>query len=530
MKARLIKAAAMIGGLTLMSRILGMIRDIVSAESFGTTWQWDAFIYAFMLPNFIRRLVGEGALTSAFIPVYTEVMQKEGEEEALRFGNVILTLLFWGLVALLLTLEIFLVFLLKAPLPPVIHLTCELLQVFFPYLLFISLCALAMGILNCHRHFFSPALGPVILDLVWIAAVLWVSPLGGPRAEERVFLLALSVLISGAIQLAAQIPFLLRIGFSPRFLWGWTHPGLLRVGKLLLPAILGFAVVQINILVDMTMGFWAGAGANSSLWYGNRLMQFPLGVFAIAMGTAVLPAISQHTARQELEEAKRMLSFALRTIFFIILPSTVGLIVLRTPIVQLLFERGEFDAVSTARTAFVLLGYTIGLFAYSGQKIIVTGFYALQDTKTPMKIGVLALLVNLVFNFILIGPLKEGGLALSTSIAGIFNFGLLVWLFHRRIAGFPVREILTSSGRVLAASLLMGGAAWPLFGTIYELTAGAETFRLLGGVLGSIGFSVMIYLGLSFLFRVPEMHELVEWLRRSKEKPEAIERVGEEPL
>ncbi len=507
-----------------------MIRDIVSAKSFGTSWQWDAFTYAFMLPNFMRRLVGEGALSSAFIPIYAEVRQREGEEAGFRFANVIFTLLFWGLVGFLLFVEIGILFLLQASaLPPAVRLTCELLQLLFPYLLFISLCALAMGILNSHHHFFSPSLSPIILDLIWIAGVLWVSPLGGPKPEERIFLLAICIFVSGAIQLGVQIPFLVRHGFHPRFLFDIFHPALRQVGKLLLPSILGFSVVQINILVDMTLAFWVGPGANSALWYGNRLMQFPLGVFAIAMGTALLPAISHHTARQEIEEAKRTLSFALRSIFLIIFPATVGLIVLRTPIVQLLFERGEFDAASTARTSFVLLCYTIGLFAYSGQKLIVTGFYALQDTKTPMKVGALALVINVVFNLILMGPLKEGGLALATSISGIFNFLCLIFLFQRRIAGLELRGILVSSGKIFGASLLMGFCAWPLFRSIYGAVGGGETFRLLAGVFGSIGISALIYLGLCLLFRVHEVREAIQWIRESRKREESVG-VGEEPL
>ena len=518
MKKKLLKAAGIIGALTLVSRILGMIRDIVSAKGFGTTWQWDAFIYAFMLPNFMRRIVGEGALTSAFIPTYAEIIQKEGKEAAFRFANVIFTLLFWGLIGFLVITEIVLFFLLKeVSLPPVFYLTAGLLQILFPYLFFIALSALATGILNSHHHFFSPSLNPVILDLVWIAAVLWILSLGGVRPEDQIFWLTLCILGSGVIQLGVQIPSLLGLGFSPRFIFDFSHPGLRQVGRLVLPAVLGFAVMQINILVDMTMGFWAGAGANSSLWYGNRLMQFPLGIFAIAMGTAVLPTVSHHTARQEMEQAKRALSFALRTIFFIILPSTVGLIVLRTPIVRLLFERGEFDAVSTSRTAFVVLCYTIGLFAYSGQKIVVTGFYSLKDTKTPMKIGVATLLANILLNFILIGPLKEGGLALATSLAGILNFFLLIYLFQKRIAQFPLGEIATSSLRILGASLLMGGSSWYAFQGVYRLAGGGETFRLLAGVFGSIGCSSLIYIGLCFLFRVPEIREATEWIRQGRE-------------
>ena len=530
MKAKLLKAAGIIGALTLVSRILGMTRDILSAKGFGTTWQWDAFIYAFMLPNFMRRLVGEGALTSAFIPVYTDIREKKGEEAAFQFANVIYTLLFWGLLGFLVVVAGALFLLQKIPsLPPVVHLTCELLQIFFPYLFFIALCALAGGILNCHQRFFSPALNPIILDIVWIFAVLWVSKLTDLPPEKRVFWLSVWIFASGAMQLGIQIPSLLHTGYKPRFEFDFSHPGLRQVAKLILPAILGFAVMQLNILVDTTMAFWIGAGANSSLWYGNRLMQFPLGVFAIAMGTALLPAISHHTARNEIEEAKKSLSFALRSIFFIILPSTVGLIVLRTPIVRLLFERGEFDAASTARTAFVVLCYTIGLFAYSGQKLVVTGFYSLQDTRTPMKVGAVTLILNIVLNLLLMGPLKEGGLALATSMAGIVNFVSLLYLYHRRISGFPVKELISSSLKILAASLVMGGFAWQFYQWIDSHMGWGVTMRLLVGVLGSVALSLPIYVGFCFLLRVPEIQEALRWIRKSQTSKMAGS-VGEEPL
>ena len=530
MKSKLLKAAGIIGALTLVSRILGMIRDIVSANSFGTTWQWDAFIYAFMLPNFMRRLVGEGALSSAFIPVYAQVVEREGEEAGFRFVNVVFTLLFWSLIGFLVAIEVLLFFLLKIPsLPPVAHLTCELLRLLFPYLFFISLCALATAVLNSHQRFFSPSLSPVILDLVWIGGVFAASILGGSRSEDRVLVLSVFVFVSGAMQLGVQIPTLLRLGFCPRFVFDFSHPGLRQVGKLILPTILGFAITQINILADMTLGFWVGAGANSSLWYGNRLMQFPLGVFAIAMGTALLPAISHHTARKEIEEAKKALSFALRSVLLIILPATVGLIVLRTPIVRLLFERGRFDAISTARTSFVVLCYTIGLFAYSGQKLVVTGFYSLQDTKTPVKIGALALILNIVLNLILMGPLKEGGLALATSIAGIVNFSLLLYLYNARISEFPIKELLASSFKILIASLIMGMFSWWFYEWIFPLARGGTSTRLLISIFASMGLATLVYIGLCFLLQVSEIQDALHWFR-SRKGEKSLEGMGEEPL
>lgn len=518
-RAGLVRAAGIIGLLTLVSRILGMLRDIVCARSFGTGWQWDGFIYAFMFPNFLRRLVGEGALSTAFIPVYSEILEKEGREASLRFANVVLTALAAMLALSVLLVEAGLAALLsREVLPPTLHLTADLLRIFFPYLLLISLYALGMGILHCHRHFFSPALGPVILNGIWIAAVLWLIPHAGQDKTVQLRWLAGAILAAGFFQLAAELPGLFRQGYRPRWTWKPGHPGLIKSIQLLTPAVLGFAIMQINILVDMTLAFLIGPGANSSLWYGNRLMQFPLGLFAIAMGTALLPMISSQAARGEADEVRKTLSFAMRNLFLIILPSAVGLIVMAQPIVQLLFQRGEFDALSTARTSAVLIAYSIGLFAYAGQKVVASGFYASQDPKTPMQIGVVALVANIVFNLILMRPLGEAGLALATSLSGILQFGLLCWLFVRRHAGFPVHEVGLSVFRITLAASGMGAGTSAVYAILRKGPETVTTLSLGLSVLGAIGAGVVIFLILCWVFRVGELREAWIWIRERRRK------------
>ncbi len=523
-KKHLLKAAGLMGAMTLCSRILGMIRDVISAKNFGTSWQWDAFLYAFMVPNFFRKLVGEGALSSAFIPVYSETLAQRGKEEAFRFAQVTVTFLVVILASFLLVAELALNAALKmGHFSSTISLTLDLLRGMFPYLWFMSFFVLGMGILNSHRHFLAPSLGPIIFDLFWIAGVLWIVPHAGEAFENQVRWLTVVILISGAVQLGAELPPLYRLGFRFRWVWDTACPGLIKTFRLLLPMILGFAVVQINILVDSTMGLMIGAGANSSLWYGNRLMQFPLGIFAIAMGTALLPTIVQQTARQELESVRKTLSFALRSIFLIILPSSVGLIVLSQPIIQLLFERGHFDAVSTSRTAAVLLCYSIGLFAYSGQKIMTAGFYAAQNTRTPVKIAVVSLLTNITLNLILMIPLKEAGLALATSIAGILQFSLLGFFYHRKIMRLDLREIFQSFFKITAASLVMGLVAWLIFKAAQQILPGSGTMILLVHVFSSIALSILAYAGLCFVFRVREVREALVWVREKKGRKQGPE-------
>ncbi|MBI4549614.1 MAG: murein biosynthesis integral membrane protein MurJ [Candidatus Omnitrophica bacterium] len=505
-KARkhLLKSAGLIGVLTLMSRVMGLVRDIVSAKMFGTSGPWDAFLYAFTVPNFLRRLVGEGALSSAFIPVYIEVLREKGREEADRVAHIVSTLLSLFLGALvLLVLGATALALRVGEFPEKIRLTLSLLQILFPYILFLAHVALSMGILNCHRHFFTPSLSPVILNVVWILGILWVCPIGGDL-EARAHLLALTVLFSGVIQLAVQFFPLRGLGYRMRLAYDFYHPALKKIYGLILPAIMGFAVTQVSILIDMTLAFFLGDGANSSLWYGNRLMQFPLGLFGIAMGTALLPSFSEQAAQRDYEDLKETLSFSLRTTFLIVIPASCGLIFLKTPIVRVLFERGNFDAVSTMRTANTVMFYSLGLFAYSGQKMMTSAFYAVQDTKTPFLISSACVLVDIVLNLILMWPLREGGLALATSVSAILNFGLQIFFLEKKVRGLDLGRLAISTLKITVASVLTGLAAlWVYSHANFSL--GSELADGIAGLSASIASALAIYAVLCALFRVEEL-------------------------
>ena len=404
-KKSLVRAAVLVSAMTLLGRVLGLIRDILSAKTFGTRWQWTLYLRV-VIPNLFRRIVGR-AVSRARLFRFNETKTKQGVA-AFRFANVTLCFLACALLVFVIAVQGLITAILAAGhYSEMLTLTLNLLRILFPYLWFLSLYALGMGILNSHGHFLAPSLGSVILDGVWIFAILWVPSWVGTDYADRIRWLTYTLLFAGFLHVAVEIPPLWKIGFRFKFIWDLAHEGLKKTWKLLLPVVMSFAVVQINITVDATLGLVIGPGANSSLWYGNRLMQFPLGIFALAMGTALLPMLSQQIASGEREAAKRSLSFALRSVFFIIIPSSVGLIVFREEIIRFLFERGEFDPVSTARSAAVLLGYTIGLFAYSGQKIMAAGYYAAHDTKTPMRTALVSLFLNIVLNLILMIPLKE---------------------------------------------------------------------------------------------------------------------------
>jgi len=504
----LFRSAGLIGLATLGSRLAGMVRDVVSAGLFGTSRVWDAFLLAFIVPNFLRRLVGEGALANAFIPVYSEVLHREGRAEADRIANIVFSLLSVVLGALVVLAVIGVqVALAVLELPAKLELTLQFLTILFPYVLCLSYVALLMGILHCHKHFLAPALSPVILNIIWIIAVLVLCPLMGNDRVSQARVLAFCILGAGVLQLAIQFWPLRKLRFRLKFILKLGEPAIKKIGGLLGPSILTFAAMQIGFLMDMILAFWVGDGANSTLWYGNRLMQFPLGIFGIAMGTALLPTISQQAAEGSAAQMVKTLSFALRCVFYVVVPATVGLIVLKTPIVRLLFERGAFDAQSTARTAQTLMFYSIGLFAFSGQKILAATFYGMQDTKTPFKIAAVNVFVNLALSLILMRPLGEGGLALATSLSGVLNFCILVLILRRKLDSFILMPIVIYFAKALLVSCLMGLlVAWTYQHLPLAFIA-HETLASLGRLSAAILIGVVFYGIASVLLRFSVLKE-----------------------
>jgi len=507
-KRVLMRSAGLIGFLTLVSRISGMVRDIVSARMFGTGRIWDAFLYAFMIPNFLRRLVGEGALANAFIPIYTQVLKEKGPEEADKIGNIISTILLFGLGILSVVFLIGAHFsLLYLGLPEKVCLVIQFLKILFPYVIFLAQVALFMGILHSHKKFLFPALSPVILNLFWILTVVLVCPFVGKTLEEKANVLAAGIFLSGFFQVLLHFFPLSKIRYRFRLSFQFFHPAVQRIFKLILPSVMTFAVMQISLLIDSTLAFWIGDGANSALWYGNRLMQFPLALFGIALGTALLPAFSEHAVDKNHEAIRETLSFSLRMIFAIVIPASVGLIFLRTPVVQILFERGKFDAVSTLRTANVVFAYTLGLFAFAGQKIFASAFYGVQDTRTPFRISCVSIGCNILLNLILMWPLREAGLALATSLSGILSFFLLASRFEKHVPGVGYREILKIFAKILFVSLAMGALAFWLYHHLHFSFLPPELSKI-AALSCAIAVGIAGYAGIGLLVGIREIRDI----------------------
>jgi putative peptidoglycan lipid II flippase len=519
---RLARAAGIMSLATLLSRILGLVRDMTLARFFGAGGASDVFFVAFRIPNLLRELFAEGSMSAAFVPVLARVQAGEGAAEATRLVRAALTFMFLlvGGVCVLGTVLAPQIVLAIAPgfraAPEKLALTVLLARVMFPFLLFVSLAALVMGALNTRRVFFVPACAPAVLNLVWIAAV----PLLAGRVSPPVAAVALGVVLGGLAQLLVQVPAFLRAGFSlaPSFAFG--HPGLRRMGVLLLPSTLGMAVGQINIFVSNILASYLPQGSITHLYYAMRLIQFPVGIFGVAMGMAALPALSEHAARGETERLREDFSYALRLLFFITVPAMAGLIALRQPIVNLLFQRGQFDAAATAGTAVALLCYAFGIWAIVGVRVVAATFYALQDTRTPVKVGALAMLTNLGLGLALMRPLGHAGLALGTAGASIVNFAVLFVLLRRRLGRIEAGRIARSLVRTLLAAAVMGAAGWALLRQPMWLEGGRTLFKT--AVLGAtLLASVSIYAGVSALLKSEELAGVWRLLRNRRRNESA---------
>jgi len=514
---KITKAATTIGMGTLLSRILGFFRDMVIAHFFGAGMVADAFFVAFRIPNLWRRLVGEGSMTISFIPVYTEYLTQRSEEETRQVTHIAFTIA--GVILLILTLlGIFfspILIQVIAPgfiqIPEKFQLTVTLNQIIFPYLFFMGLFALCMGILNSHRHFFAPAIAPIFLNISIIVSVF----LFYHTFKIPVMTLALGVVAGGVIQFLFQIPFLWKKRITFRLNFNFQHPAIKRIGLLMVPGIIGTAVYQLNVFIDTIFASFLPSGSVSYLFFADRLMEFPLGIFAIAIGMASLPSLSGLAAQGKMEELKETLSFAFRLVSFISVPAMVGLIALKTPIVNLLFQRGLFDASATEKTAFALLFYSVGLWAIAGARTIVPAFYSLQDTWTPLKIALICLGTNVILIAIFITPLKHGGLALATSLSSILNLILLFWKLNSRLGKIDMRKNIQSLLKDVFCSLPMGVAAylicsmgnWSTTGNV-----GEKVLFLLTGIV--IGLS--IYLMCSYWMKNEEMLFLLKMVKKRK--------------
>jgi putative peptidoglycan lipid II flippase len=502
MQHKLLKNTAIVGSMTMVSRVLGLVRDMVLARWFGANAGMDAFFVAFKIPNFLRRLFAEGAFSQAFVPIISEYREQRDHDAVQRLVDKVGGTLL-GVLSILCVIGV-----LASPVLVTIfapgflyrdaaqfELAALMLRLTFPYLLFISLVAFMAGILNTYGRFAAPAFVSVWLNVVLIGAAILVSPyLAQPELG-----LAAGVFVAGLVQVLFLVPSVKRIGLLPRPSWGWHDSGVRRIMKLMLPGILGSSVAQINLLFDTLIASFLVAGSVSWLYYSDRLVEFPLGVFAIALSTVILPSLSRSHANESADEFSHTIDWALRMVLLIGIPSAIGLLILAGPMLVTLFNYGDFGAADVDMAGLSLMAYALGLPGFMLVKVLAPAFYSRKDTVTPVRIAIIALLTNIVLNLLFVVPMvmleipgPHAGLALATSLAAWVNAGLLFRLLRKQKVYQPAPGWLRLLLQLGCASIVLVGvlvlgmpslpvwlewSAWSRVGGLLEwVVAGAASY------------------------------------------------------
>ncbi len=512
--ARLARSAGVVGAATLTSRLLGLVRDQVLAAMFGAGNAMDAFNVATRIPNLLRDLFAEGAMSAAFVPAFMRRLTHDGRLEAWRLGNQLLNALVVVTGALVLAGIVFaepLVRLLAgsyATIPGKLELTVLLTRILLPFLSLVAVAAALMGMLNSLNRFFTPALSPAMYNVGIIMSGALLVPLMPGLGLDRIVAIAIGALLGGIGQVAFQAPALYREGFRYRATLDPSDPGLRHILRLMGPGTLAGAAVQINLLVNMVLATGQGTGAVSWLGYAFRVMYLPIGLFGVSIAAATLPVVSRHAAREDLDGIRDAVSRALRLMLVVNVPATVGLVALGAPIVELIFERGSFTPEDTAATAAALLFYAPGLAGYSAVRIAVPCFYALGSSITPTTISMAAVTLNVVLNLVLVEFMGYRGLALGASIAALANAVTLLAVLRRRLHGLDLPRVLLAFAKIAVASTAMGAAAWMTHEALLEAWRGAELVTRLGRVSTSIAAGVAVLAATALPLRIRELEQI----------------------
>jgi len=498
-------AAGVVGTATLLSRVLGFVRDMAIAWLFGAGMLADAFFVAFRIPSTLRELLGEGALSAAFVPAFTRTATRDGRQAAWDLASVVMGTLVLVLAAVTVLGVLLAPWIVRvmapgfAGIPGKLPLTVQLLRIMFPYLFLIGLAAFFMAVLNSLGHFLTPALSPTVLNVAMIVAILGIAP----AASNPVVPLAVAVLVGGAGQLLIQIPTAVRRGWRPRFLVAPGDPRVQEIARLMAPGVGGLAITQINFFVGTFLASFLAEGSVAALTYAFRMVQFPIGVVGVAIATGALPIMATSFARDDVREMKEALQGSLRLAVFLTLPAMVGLILFRLPILHALFERGAFTRPVTVLTAEILLAYALGLPFYISNRIVAPAFYAMHDTWTPMKTGMLAVGVNITASILLMQPLGAMGLALATAAASVGNFLLLFTYLRRRIGPLGMGRLLVPTAKVFLACLPM--AAWGLVApTRWDVLAVPGTAAKVAALCGELAVAAALYAVTAAILRCEE--------------------------
>jgi putative peptidoglycan lipid II flippase len=498
MSKSLFKSTSSVAAMTLISRVFGFVRDMVTAHLFGASLFSDAFFVAFRIPNFMRRLFAEGSFSQAFVPVLSEFQKNKTPEEIKSFinsmagtlGAVLLMVTCFGILGAPVIIKVF---------TPGFKIGSErfdlavmMLRITFPYLFLISMTAFSGAILNTYSRFWVPAFTPVFLNICMIATALLLAP----HLRIPIVALAWGVFLAGFVQLLFQIPFLKKMGLLPKPKIDFKNAGVTKVLKLMVPALFGVSVSQVNLLLDTLFASFLMVGSVSWLYFSDRLMEFPLGIFGVAISTVILPHLSRHHATDAHEDFSLTLDWALRCVLLVGLPAAVVFAVMSGPLMSTLLQYGHFDAHAVMMARQSLSAFAIGIAPFMIIKILASGFYAKQDMRTPVRIGILAMVSNMIFNVILIWPLKHAGIALATSLAAVLNMGLLYYFLRQRGIYHPRAGWKFFSFRLFFANTLLGVWLWFGTGDIQEWVTHRGSWRMLHLSVLLVSAVMVYFLGL----------------------------------
>lgn len=541
-KKHILSAARTVTIATLTSRLLGAPRDMVIAWFFPPAVT-DAFFVAFRLPNLMRRLFGEGALTVSILPVFTEVLHRDPEEakRVYKITTALLTLILTIIVALGMVFSKYIVWIFAPGFfsnPEKAALTIKLTMIMFPFLLLISLVALAQGVLNALGHFLAPAVAPAVLNVFMIAGVVWLSNV----FPDPIYGLVIGVLVGGAVEVLMQIPYLVKRGYTPGMIFDFKHPAVRKILFLMGPAAFGMLVYQFNMLISTIFASLLPEGSVSWLFYSQRFTELPLGLFAVAIGTAILPSLSRQMIKGDIDGLKDSYRFALRIVLFLMAPCAAGLCILSVPIFSTFYQRGAFSHDDSLMSAYALLAYAPGLIAIACTRVTTPVFYARQNTKTPVKIATIAFGVNLAASFFLMGPhyvldpilryfygqsplwrpawlpvygFDSTGLAFATTISSWYNFVALIINLRKQIGPFGARTIVTPFLKTVAACIPMcivsSAAAW--FGWA-DWIEGGMSFKNLSTLFVSVSGGALAFIAAAWFMKLEEITVLFDSIRR----------------
>src|SRR5882672_4839359 len=453
----MLKSSGAMAAATMTSRVLGMVREMVYASFMGNTWVASAFTLAFQVPNLFRRLLGEGALTAAFIPIFKQKQVREGEAEMWRSSNAVISgLVSAAAVVTILAIAGISIALRLHEFNQETELMLQLLRFMFPYMLLVCLAAVLIGMANARGHFFVPALGAAILNVVMIASVIFLAPSFGPGLERRIFALAIGVVFAGLAQAFFQLPSLYREGFRYQWVSPWRDPTVREVVRKMIPGSIGVAAFQINVLIISIASFWFDSTIVATFNYAVRLMELPQGMFGISLATYLLPTLSGLAAEKKYPEFRQILSQGLSYLSFANLFAAAMAFALASPIVRLIFERGKFDSTSTHRVGLALACLAPGLLMFSMNNILARAFYALNDIKTPMKISIACLVLNLGFSVWLVQLYREAGLGIANTLSACFNVFLLTYALRRKLSRLGLAKVVYTLLVLIPAAVAAG--------------------------------------------------------------------------